>query len=96
VVKSQPSSARAHGGLATVLVDQKRYRYAAIEFKTALQLDPSNDLALQSYIKALTVLGDFTTALPIARAYAERKPANFYALFLLGVCYRGVESTRKR
>ncbi|MDX6464507.1 MAG: hypothetical protein QOE55_8204, partial [Acidobacteriaceae bacterium] len=56
-VKQHPSYAQGHFNMGAVYVQQNRFGEAAQEFKEALRLDPSDDVACLSYIKALVVLG---------------------------------------
>ena len=62
ILKQNPSSAQAHANLGTVYVQQSRYREAAAEFREALNLDPTDQIALISYVRALVVLGEFSSA----------------------------------
>jgi len=76
--------------LATIYAREKRFRPSADEYRETLRLDPANDLARISLVKALTALAEFDEALPLIQDYARRKPADFDAHYLLGSVYRGV------
>ena len=69
---------------------QNRYREAAEEFKEALRLDSTDDIARASLIKVLVILSEFSTALPLIQEYAQRKPHEFEALYLMGAVDRGL------
>jgi len=90
LIKQNPSSAQAHTNLATVYVQQSRYREAAAEFQKAFSLDPTDEIALISYVRALAVLGEFHSASPVIGNYVRRKPRNVEALYLMGVVHRGL------
>ena len=90
LVKQDPDSAQAHSNLGIAYVQQDRYREAAGEFRGALWLDPSDDGVRVSYVKALSVLAEFSTALPIIQDYVRRKPDDFDALYLTGIVDRGL------
>ena len=87
-VKGHPDYAQAHVNLAILYTQQSRYRDAADEFQQALQLDPTDDVARASYIKALIILAQLDTALPLAEDYLRRKPRDFEALYLMGAVDR--------
>ena len=90
LVKQDPGSAQAHSNLGIAYIQQDRYREAATEFQLALQIDPSDDVVRVSYVKALTVLAEFNTALPIIQDYLHRRPDDFDALYLMGIVDRGL------
>jgi tetratricopeptide (TPR) repeat protein len=90
LVEAQPDSALAHFNLATEQAHQKMYRDAAGGFREALRLDPKNDVARISLVKALNVLAEYTEALPLMEDFARRKPSDFDAPYLLGEVYRGL------
>ncbi len=90
LAKKYPSYAQAHSNLGIAYTQQNRYREAAQEFETALHLDPANDVVRLSYVKALIILAQFDTALPVIQDYAHRKPNSFDALYLTGVVDRGM------
>jgi len=90
MVKANPSSEHAHLNLAIVYTQQNRYREAAEEFQEALRLDSTDDIARASLIKVLVILSDFSTALPLIQEYAQRKPHEFEALYLMGAVDRGL------
>ena len=80
----------AHFNLATEQAHQKLYRASVAEYREALRLDPSNDVARTSLVKALTILAEYTEALPIIEDYARRNPNDFESPYLLGEVYRGL------
>jgi len=90
IVKAHPSSPQAHSNLGIAFTQQDRYREAASEFQEALRLDPRDDVARVSYVKALAVLAEFSTALPVAQDYVRRKPDDSEGLYLMGVVDRGL------
>lgn len=90
IVKQHPSYAQGHFNMGAVYVQQNRFGEAAQEFKEALRLDPSDDVACLSYIKALVVLGQFDTAAPMIRGYRQRRPHEFDALYFSGVVDKGL------
>lgn len=59
IVKEHPTYAEAHLNLGIVYTQQDRYSEAAEEFHEAMRLDPSDDVARLSYVKALVVLAQF-------------------------------------
>ena len=65
LVKQDPSSAEAHSNLAIAYTQQNQFRQAAEEFKEAHRLAPNDDVIRLSYVKALVVLAEFNTALPL-------------------------------
>ena len=65
LVQQDPSSAEAHSNLAIAYTQQAQFRQAAAEFKEAHRLAPGDDVIRLSYVKALAVLAEFTTALPL-------------------------------
>jgi tetratricopeptide (TPR) repeat protein len=90
LVKEHPGSAQAHSNLAIAYTQQDRYREAASEFEKAIQLDPHADEDRISYVKALCVLADFSTAKPVIDEYVDQKPSDAEALKLKGIVYRGL------
>ena len=90
ILKENPSSAQTHANLGTVYVQQSRYREAAAEFREALNIDPTDQVALISYARALVVLGEFGSASPVIQGYVRRKPGDFEAIYLMGVVDRGL------
>jgi len=90
IVRKEPSSALVHLNLGIVYTQQDRYREAADQFRDALRLDPNDDVARISLVKALAILAEFPSALPLIQEYARRKPGDFDALYLTGVVQRGL------
>src|ERR1700730_3931983 len=90
IVKQEPSSSEARSNLAVAYTQQNQFRQAAEEFKKAHRLAPNDDTIRLSYVKALVVLAEFNTALPLISDYYERKPHDFEALYLMGVVDRGL------
>ena len=90
LVKEHPSSAQAHSNLAVAYIQQDRYREAAGEFQEALRLNPSDDVVRVSYVKALIVLAEFNTALPLIKDYQHRNPGTYDAVYLRGAIDRGL------
>jgi len=90
IVKQNPSSAEAHSNLAVAYTQQNQFRQAAEEFKEAHRFAPNDDTIRISYVKALVVLAEFDTALPLITDYYKRKPHDFEALYLMGVVDRGL------
>ena len=90
LVQAQPDSALAHFNLATEQAHQKLFRAAVGEYRECLRLDPSNDVARTSLVKALNILAEYNEALPLISDYAKRKPDEFEAPYLLGEVYRGL------
>lgn len=88
MAREHPSSPLPHSGLGMAYTQLHRYEEAAAEFKTALQLNPQDDVAQLSYLKVLIVLGQFQTALPLAQDYLRHHPAEFDANYVLGVVQR--------
>src|SRR5258708_6279781 len=90
LVKQDPSSAEAHSNLAIAHTQENQFRQAAEEFKEARRCAPNDDVIRLSYVKALAVLAEFSTALPLISDYYRRKPHDFEALYLMGVVDRGL------
>lgn len=90
LVQEHPSSAQAHSNLAVAYIQQDRYREAAGEFREALRLDPHDDVVRVSYVKALVVLAEFNTALPLMQDYLLRHPNAYDAVYLMGAVDRGL------
>src|SRR6202171_1662595 len=90
IVKQDPSSAEAHSNLAVAYTQQDQFRQAAEEFKEAHLFAPNDDTIRISYVKALVVLAEFNTALPLITDYYKRKPHDFEVLYLMGVVDRGL------
>jgi len=90
LVKRHPAYAQGHFNMGAVYVQQNRYGEAAQEFHEAMRLDPSDDVAALSYIKALVVLAQFDTAEPIIRSYRERRPHDFDSLYFSGIVEKGL------
>lgn len=88
IVKEHPDYAQAHLNLGVLYTQQTNYRLAAAEFQQALKIDPENDAARASYIKALIVLAQLDDALPIAEENLKRNPRDAEALYLLGTVQR--------
>src|SRR5207248_1721632 len=88
LAKSQPYLAIAHFNLASVYAQQKRFQEAADEYGQTLRLDPSNDAARVALVKALTILAQYSEALPLIEDYTRRKPADHEGHLLLGTLYR--------
>ena len=88
MAREHPSSPLPHSGLGMAYTQLHRYEEAAAEFKTALRLNPQDDVAQVSYLKVLIVLGQFQTALPLAQDYLRRHPADFEPNYLVGVIDR--------
>src|SRR5260221_8521469 len=65
IVKQNPSSAEAHSNLAVAYTQQNQFRQAAEEFKEAHRFAPNDDTIRLSYVKALVVLAEFNTTLPL-------------------------------
>jgi tetratricopeptide (TPR) repeat protein len=90
LVAEEPGSALAHFNLATEFAHQKLYRESIVEYREALRLDPSNDLAITSLVKAHNILAEYSAALPLIEEYAKRRSDDFEAPYLLGEVYRGL------
>jgi len=73
----QPSSSLVHLNLGIVYTQQDRYREAAEQFREVLRLDPNDDVARLSLVKALAILAEFPSALPLIQEYARRNPGDF-------------------
>src|SRR5437899_2219032 len=58
-------SASDHFHLANSYAHQQRFRESAAEYREVLRLDPSNDLARLSLVKALIYLQGYPEALPL-------------------------------
>src|SRR5712664_829124 len=58
----EPSSSLAHLNLGIVYTQQDRYREAVDQFQEALRLDPTDDVARVSLVKALAILAEFPSA----------------------------------
>jgi tetratricopeptide (TPR) repeat protein len=90
LAKDEPGSALVHFNLATVYAREKLFRQAADEYRESVRLDPANDVARLSLVKALVDLAEFDEALPLIQDYAGRKPEEFEAHYLFGSVYRGL------
>lgn len=88
IVKEHPDYAQAHVNLGILDTQQSRYREAVSEFEAALKIDPSNDVARASCIKALIILGEVESALPMAQEHLRRNPKDAEALYLFGAVQR--------
>jgi tetratricopeptide (TPR) repeat protein len=88
MVKEWPSSSTVHSGLATIYIQQRRYREAATELQEALQLNPADSLVRTSYVRALIRLGDFKTAREILQEYLPQHRNEFEPVFLMGMVDR--------
>ena len=90
MVDANPTNAQAHANLGIVYTQLTKYHQAAKEFQEALRLDPKNDVTRLSYVKALVILEQYSTALPVIEDYLHRRPHDFDALELAGEVDRGV------
>src|SRR6266852_1520511 len=90
LVQQNPTSADRHARLGLAYTQDSQVRQAVDEFREALRLDPSNDVTRLSYVKAMIILAEFQTALPVIQNYIRRKPHDFDALYLMGVVDRGL------
>jgi len=90
IVKEHPTYAKGHLNLGIVYTQQNRFGEAALEFQEALRLDPSDDVARLSYVKALVVLAQFEAAAPVIREYTQRHPHEFDSLYFSGVVEKGL------
>jgi tetratricopeptide (TPR) repeat protein len=90
VTKAFPSLGRAHFNLATVYANTKMFREAADEYKATLDLEPRNDLARLSLVKAYESAANYEDALPYAEDYAKRNPQSAEGQYLLGSAYRSL------
>ncbi|PYT33472.1 MAG: hypothetical protein DMG58_07290, partial [Acidobacteria bacterium] len=88
--KDEPGSSLAHFNLATIYAREKRFRPSADEYREALRLDSGNDVARVSLVKTLVGLAEFDEALPLIQDYAQRKPDDFEAHYVLGTVERGL------
>ena len=77
-------------GPGIVYTQQKRFAEASQEFEEALRLDPTDDEARLSYVKALCAIAQYEKAAPIIRDYLKHHPHDFEALYFDGVVERGV------
>jgi tetratricopeptide (TPR) repeat protein len=82
-------SAGDHFRLATSYAHQQRFRESAAEYREVLRLDPSNDLARLSLVKALIYLQGYPEALPLIEDYFSRHSDEFEANAILGAVYKG-------
>lgn len=92
ILKVNPSCVEASDDLGVALSQEDRYREAAQAFKNSLLLDPSDDVARTFYLNMLIVLGDYSTAEPVAEAYLRREPDTFDAIYLAGAVEQGLGS----
>ena len=76
--------------LGIVYTQQKRFAEASQEFEEALRLDPTDDEARLSYVKALCAIAQYEKAAPVIRDYLKHHPHDFEALYFDGVVERGV------
>jgi tetratricopeptide (TPR) repeat protein len=90
MVDETPTNAQAHTNLGIVDTQLTKYHQAADQFQEALRLDPNNDETRLSYVKALVILEEYSTALPVVEDYLHRKPHDFDALELAGEVDRGM------
>ena len=88
IVKEHPTYAQAHLNLGILYTEQSRYREAVDEFQAALKIDPNDDIARSSCIKALIILGEVDSALPMAQEHLRRNPENAEGLYLFGAVQR--------
>src|SRR2546428_3223005 len=82
-------SAGEHFRLATSYAHQQRFRESAAEYREVLRLDPSNDLARLSLVKALIYQKGYPEALPLIEDYFRRHSDDFEANAILGAVYKG-------
>jgi superkiller protein 3 len=90
IVKEHPDYAQAHNNLGIVYTQQKRFTEAVKEFKTALQLDPTDDAVQLSCVKAMAALLQYDQAQPLIDEYLRKHPHDFEALYFSGVVKRGM------
>jgi tetratricopeptide (TPR) repeat protein len=90
LAREEPGSALVHFNLATIYAREKMFRQAADEYRESVRLDPANDIARLSLVKALVDLAEFDEALRLMRDYAARKSEEFEAHYLFGTVYRGL------
>lgn len=88
MAKEWPSSSTVHSGLATIYIQQNRYREGASELQEALQLKPADGLVRISYVRVLLRLGDFKTARQILQEYLPQHLNEFEPLSLMGIVDR--------
>lgn len=85
MIKDRPAYEPAYAALASIYTQQNRLEDAVTQYQEALRLNPKDDLARVSYVKALVLLTQFRNAQPIAQDYLTRHPNEFEALYLMGV-----------
>jgi predicted Zn-dependent protease len=83
---SLPPSAVSHRLAAEILNLQERHQEAAVEWREALRLDPSNYVLELELARSLMHAEDHSGALPVLEALARRPSPSSEILFLLGQC----------
>ena len=87
-VKAQPRSALAQANLGTLYARERRYEQAEEHLRSALVLEPSNDVVRLSLAKTLIGVGRQSEALPLLNELLDRKPVHAEGRFLRGMVYR--------
>src|ERR1700677_1078222 len=90
IVKDHPAYAKAHMDLGIVYTQQKRFAEASQEFEEESHLDPTDDEARLSYVKALCAIAQYEKAAPIIRDCLKHHPHDFEALYFDGLVEQGV------
>ena len=87
ITKAHPGIKSAHFALAGVYAHQKRYREAAAEYGSVLQLDANDNQALLARVRALIDGLAYQDALQAALEYRKRDPGDALGRLLLGSVY---------
>ena len=87
LTRAHPRIKSAHFALAGIYAHEKRYREAAAEYGTVLQLDANDNQALLARVRALIDGLAYQDALQAAQAYTQRNPGDAQGRLLLGSVY---------
>jgi tetratricopeptide (TPR) repeat protein len=95
LVASQPDSADAHFNLGSLYAREGRLagEAAAVEFREALRLDTSMDVARIGLGRVLIALEQYPAAVPVLLEYIHRQPKDAQGLLALGLAYQGLKKS---
>jgi tetratricopeptide (TPR) repeat protein len=99
LVATQPGSANAHFNLGLLYARRNQVQgapdeeAAVLEFREALERDPSMDDARLALGKVLISLRKYSDAMPILLEYTHRQPKDAQGFYALGLAYRGINDS---
>ncbi len=96
LVASQPDSADAHFNLALFYAKRNQagdQEAAVSEFRAALQLDASMDVARIALGRMLISVEKYSDAVPVLLEYNHRRPKDAQGFDALGVAYQGLKKS---